>query len=169
VHKHVLFNGVGENRIEQLKLKLQPLGFNYLGCLPHDGAVEEQVFNGRSLYELNGTPVTREMDEIIEKTNGGLMQIIDVKEKWTNRINTVTLGATKAMAARAQKTVTVGGETTLPFLTFEGEIPNPPALAGLVVDVVPEGWSDGSRRRSDRRSTSRSNGRRRRCAIGRWT
>ena len=52
------------------------------------------------------------------------MQIVDVKKKWTNRINTVTLGATpKAGGGTRAKTVTVGGETTLPFLTFEGEIP----------------------------------------------
>ncbi len=67
LHQHVLFNGVSENRIEQLKLKLQPLGFNYLGCLPYDDAVEEQVFSGKSLYELNGTPATREMDEIMKR------------------------------------------------------------------------------------------------------
>jgi len=68
------------------------------------------------------------------------MQIVDVKEKWTNRINTVTIGATRAEGGTRARTVTVGGETTLPFLTFEGEIPNPPAIAGLIVDVVPEDW-----------------------------
>ena len=70
------------------------------------------------------------------------MQIVDVKEKWTNRINTVTIGATRAEGGTRAKTVTVGGETTLPFLTFEGEIPNPPAIAGLIADVVPEDWPD---------------------------
>ena len=70
------------------------------------------------------------------------MQIIDTKEKWTHRINTVTIGATKAEGGTRATTVTVGGETTLPFLTFEGEIPNPPVIAGLVVDVVPEDWPE---------------------------
>jgi acetyl-CoA decarbonylase/synthase complex subunit delta len=32
----------------------------------------------------------------------------------------------------------VGGQGTLPFLTFEGEMPNPPAIAGFVADVVPD-------------------------------
>ena len=68
------------------------------------------------------------------------MQLVDVKEKWTNRINTVTLGATKAEGGTRAKTITVGGETTLPFMTFEGEIPHPPAIAGLVVDIVPDDW-----------------------------
>jgi len=70
------------------------------------------------------------------------MQIVDVKEKWTNRINTVVLGATKAGGGTRGKTITVGGETTLPLLTFEGEIPNPPVIAGLVVDVVPDDWPE---------------------------
>lgn len=70
------------------------------------------------------------------------MQIPDVKEKWTNKINTITIGATPDQGGTRAKTVTVGGETTLPSLTFEGEIPYPPAIAGLIVDVVPEGWPD---------------------------
>ena len=70
------------------------------------------------------------------------MEIADVKEKWSNTINTVTIGATADHGGTRAKTVTVGGESTLPLLTFEGEIPNPPAIAGMVVDVVPDGWPD---------------------------
>ena len=70
------------------------------------------------------------------------MEIADVKEKWTNRIRTVTIGATADEGGTRGSTVTVGGETTLPFLTFEGEIPNRPVIAGTVADVVPEGWPD---------------------------
>jgi len=70
------------------------------------------------------------------------MQIADVKERWTNQINTVTIGATKEQGGTRGSTVTVGGETTLPFLTDEGEIPNRPVIAGIVVDVVPEDWPE---------------------------
>ena len=70
------------------------------------------------------------------------MEIADVKEKWTHKINTVTIGATASEGGTRARTITVGGETTLPFLTFEGEIPHPPVIAGLVVDVVPEDWPD---------------------------
>ena len=69
------------------------------------------------------------------------MQVTDVKEKWTNPINTVTIGATKEQGGTRGSTVTVGGETTLPFLTFEGDIPHRPVIAGVVADVVPD-WSD---------------------------
>jgi acetyl-CoA decarbonylase/synthase, CODH/ACS complex subunit delta len=68
------------------------------------------------------------------------MDIVDVKEKWSNRINTVTIGATSEQGGTRGSTVTVGGETTLPGLTFEGEIPNRPVVAGLVCDVVPADW-----------------------------
>ena len=69
------------------------------------------------------------------------MEVVDVKEKWTNRINTVTIGATKEQGGTRAGTVTVGGETTLPFLTGEGEIPHRPVIAGVVADVVPD-WPD---------------------------
>ena len=70
------------------------------------------------------------------------MELVDIKEKWTNQINTVTIGATREQGGTRGSTITVGGETTLPFLTFEGEIPNRPVVAGIVVDVVPELWPD---------------------------
>jgi acetyl-CoA decarbonylase/synthase complex subunit delta len=69
------------------------------------------------------------------------MQVADVKEKWTAAINTVSIGATKAEGGTRARTVTVGGQTTLPFLTFEGEIPNKPVIAGFVSDVVPD-WPE---------------------------
>ena len=69
------------------------------------------------------------------------MEIVDIKEKWPNQIRTVTIGATAEEGGTRGSTVTVGGETTLPFLTFEGEIPNRPAIAGMITDVVPD-WPD---------------------------
>jgi len=70
------------------------------------------------------------------------MSMPDVKEKWTNTINTVTIGATKEQGGTRGRTVTIGGETTLPFLTFEGEIPNRPVVAGIIGDVVPDRWPE---------------------------
>jgi len=70
------------------------------------------------------------------------MEVADITEKWTNRIRTVTIGATPEEGGTRGGTVTVGGETTLPFLTFEGEIPNPPVIAGMIADVVPDGWPE---------------------------
>lgn len=63
------------------------------------------------------------------------------KEKWTGKVREVTLGATTAAGGTRKKTVTVGGESTLPFLTFEGEMPNPPVVALEVQDRYPDDWS----------------------------
>jgi len=62
-------------------------------------------------------------------------------EKWTGRVREVTLGATAAEGGTRSHTVTVGGETTLPFLHFEGAIPNPPRVAIEIVDRRPADWS----------------------------
>jgi acetyl-CoA decarbonylase/synthase complex subunit delta len=63
------------------------------------------------------------------------------KEKWTGKVREVTLGATADGGGTRTKPVTVGGESTLPFLTFEGEMPNPPVVALEVQDRYPDDWS----------------------------
>ncbi len=64
------------------------------------------------------------------------MAPIDVPtEKWTGQIREVTLGGD------SRKKVVVGGANTLPFLHFEGAIPNPPVIAIDVEDRPPERWS----------------------------
>jgi acetyl-CoA decarbonylase/synthase complex subunit delta len=69
------------------------------------------------------------------------MPVIEIpKEKWGGKVREVTLGATAAKGGTRAKTVTVGGETTLPFLHFEGEIPRPPAVAIEVQDRRPDDW-----------------------------
>lgn len=56
-------------------------------------------------------------------------------EKWPGTIREVTLGGGTRSA------VTVGGETTLPFLNFEGATPHRPCLAVEIEDSRPDGWS----------------------------
>lgn len=63
------------------------------------------------------------------------------KEKWTGKVRAITLGATEAEGGTRRKTVTIGGETAMPFMTFEGEMPYPPVIAVEVQDRQPEDWS----------------------------
>ncbi|MBF8266637.1 MAG: Acetyl-CoA decarbonylase/synthase complex subunit delta [Dehalococcoidia bacterium] len=56
-------------------------------------------------------------------------------EKWAGKVREVTLGGD------SRKKVVVGGETTLPFLHFDGVIPHAPAIAIDVEDVAPQNWS----------------------------
>jgi len=65
-----------------------------------------------------------------------------VKESWTNKINTVTIGATSAEGGTRTSVVIVGGETTMPFMHFEGEMPNRPVIAMEVLDMEPEDWPE---------------------------
>lgn len=69
------------------------------------------------------------------------MELPDVKERWTHKINTVTIGATSDEGGTRTSTVTVGGQTTLPLLDFEGELPNKPVIAGFIADTPPD-WPD---------------------------
>ena len=61
-------------------------------------------------------------------------------EKCPGSVREVTLGSADGGGTRTS-TVTVGGETALPFLTFDGGMPNKPALAVEVLDVRPADWS----------------------------
>jgi acetyl-CoA decarbonylase/synthase complex subunit delta len=74
---------------------------------------------------------------------GQLPMTVEIpKEKWTSGVREVTLGATADEGGTRTSTVTVGGETTMPFLHFEGEIPNKPALAIEIAQLKPDDWSD---------------------------
>jgi acetyl-CoA decarbonylase/synthase complex subunit delta len=68
------------------------------------------------------------------------MSIPDVKQKWSGRIRAVTLGATQADGGTRGSTVTVGGQSGIPFLDFDGETPNRPVIALDVLDRQPVDW-----------------------------
>lgn len=55
------------------------------------------------------------------------MAVDIIKERWTSKLNELTIG----------QNLKVGGESTLPYLQFEGEIPNKPAVILEVQDVNP--------------------------------
>lgn len=63
------------------------------------------------------------------------------KEKWSGSVREVTLGATADEGGTRSHTLTIGGETAMPFLHFEGVTPNPPALALEIRDRKPDDWS----------------------------
>jgi acetyl-CoA decarbonylase/synthase complex subunit delta len=66
------------------------------------------------------------------------VELPDVKVSSRSRINEVTIGATKAQGGTRGRTVTVGGQSALPFLTYEGAIPHRPVIAGYVADKTPD-------------------------------
>lgn len=62
-------------------------------------------------------------------------------EKWPGAVREITFGATAENGGTRTRTVTVGGETTLPFMHFEAPMPNPPLTALEIVDQRPKDWS----------------------------
>jgi acetyl-CoA decarbonylase/synthase complex subunit delta len=62
-------------------------------------------------------------------------------EKWTGSVREVTIGATAEDGGTRSHTITVGGETSLPFLHFEGQTPHRPILALEIRDRKPDEWS----------------------------
>jgi acetyl-CoA decarbonylase/synthase complex subunit delta len=69
------------------------------------------------------------------------MAISIPEEKWTGTVREVTIGATEAEGGTRQRTLTVGGESTMPYLHHEGAIPHHPALTLEIRDRKPEDWS----------------------------
>ncbi len=68
------------------------------------------------------------------------MAVDILKEKYRSKVGEVVLGATKDQGGTRSHTITVGGEAALPYLHFEGEIPNRPVMALEVWDIAPEEW-----------------------------
>jgi acetyl-CoA decarbonylase/synthase complex subunit delta len=63
-------------------------------------------------------------------------------EKWASAVSEVTIGATAAEGGTRASAITVGGDTGLPFLHFEGKTPHRPAIALEVLDAPPDNWPD---------------------------
>jgi acetyl-CoA decarbonylase/synthase complex subunit delta len=63
-------------------------------------------------------------------------------EKWSGKISTVTIGATKAEGGTRSHSIKIGGEESLPFLFKEGAIPNKPQVAFEIWDTIPLDWPD---------------------------
>ncbi len=68
------------------------------------------------------------------------MAVPDAKEKWSGRVNEMTIGATPDQGGTRGRTVTVGGASGIPFLDFDGQMPHPPAIAVDVFDRPPIHW-----------------------------
>jgi acetyl-CoA decarbonylase/synthase complex subunit delta len=63
------------------------------------------------------------------------------KEQWSGQVREVTIGATEADGGTRANSVTIGGETVMPFMNFEGEVPHRPVIAFQIKDKQPEDWS----------------------------
>ncbi len=72
----------------------------------------------------------------------GIVALELAKEKWSSEVGTITVGATKEEGGTRGSKVTVGGHKSLPFLHFEGDMPNRPVIAMEVWDTAPNDWPE---------------------------
>lgn len=63
------------------------------------------------------------------------MAYVIPKETYNGKVLSVDFG-------KDSKAIKIGGENALPFLSFEGEIPNKPVIAYEIQDTLPEDWPD---------------------------
>jgi len=63
-----------------------------------------------------------------------------LKEAWSNSVGVSQIGATKDEDGTRAETVKIGGQSTLPFLFAEGNIPHRPVIAMEIWDILPEDW-----------------------------
>jgi len=61
-------------------------------------------------------------------------------EKWSGKVSTVTIGATKEEGGTRSQAIKIGGEEGLPFLFKEGKSPNRPVIAYEICDVALNDW-----------------------------
>jgi acetyl-CoA decarbonylase/synthase complex subunit delta len=72
------------------------------------------------------------LNYVVEEAN---MAYVVSKEAYNGKVLTVDFG-------KDSKVIKIGGETTLPFLFFEGELPNKPVIAYEIQDTLPDDWPD---------------------------
>jgi acetyl-CoA decarbonylase/synthase complex subunit delta len=63
------------------------------------------------------------------------------KDKWLGSIKTVTIGATSAEGGTRAKSITLGGQTCMPYLHYEAPMPNKPVVAVEIKSRKPDDWS----------------------------
>jgi acetyl-CoA decarbonylase/synthase complex subunit delta len=59
-------------------------------------------------------------------------------QSWPGRVYELEIGADSQRGGTRDKVIKVGGQNCMPFLHFEGEMPNPPQLAIEILDIKPQ-------------------------------
>jgi len=70
------------------------------------------------------------------------MSIEPLMEKWQGKVLEVKIGALKEQGGTRSASLSLGGQSCLPFLRQEGAMPNPPVIAFEVWDSVPADWPE---------------------------
>jgi acetyl-CoA decarbonylase/synthase complex subunit delta len=62
------------------------------------------------------------------------------REQWSGKINIVNIGATKQEGGSRRSVISIGGQTALPYMFSDGDIPHKTVIAAEVWDIPPIDW-----------------------------
>jgi CO dehydrogenase maturation factor len=66
-NKHYIINGVNDDRVDIIKERCESLDMKFLGHVPMDDVLEEAIFNGQPLFDVEDSPAVLKINEIMEK------------------------------------------------------------------------------------------------------
>jgi len=65
-----------------------------------------------------------------------------LKEKWSGSVREIKIGALAADGGTRTSVIKIGGQSSMPFMDFEGDSPNKPVIAIEIKDRRPNDWSE---------------------------
>jgi len=141
-------SGSMEERVDRLERSVKTLIGSLVGALAELGDVDvPQIPAGPKVSApVEAAPAPAAKPEITLAPDkpwlaeGTKTEIL--KENWPGSVREVQLGATAADGGTRTSVITVGGQTAMPFLDFEGAMPNKPVIAIEIKDRRPDDWSE---------------------------
>ena len=70
-NKYYVVNAVREERLAAVEERMAPLDLERLGVIPHDDALEDVIFQRRSIYELANGPVLETINGMMQTIGAG--------------------------------------------------------------------------------------------------
>lgn len=141
--------GSVEQRVERLERAITTLISSLVGALAEIGEVDVSKVaitpKAPTVVEKPSTEPTVSEKEALPPDEEWLAPGSKTKvekESWTGSVREVQIGATAENGGTRTSVLVVGGETAMPFMDFEGKMPNEPAIAIEIKDRRPNDWSE---------------------------
>ncbi|MBT3315451.1 MAG: CO dehydrogenase/CO-methylating acetyl-CoA synthase complex subunit beta [Anaerolineae bacterium] len=143
-------SGSLEDRVDRLERSVKTLIGSLVGALAELGGDVPEVQIAPQAAPVAVAPIQKIEAEAPPKielapdkpwlTDDTKTEIL--KENWTGVVREIQIGATAADGGTRTSIAKVGGETAMPFMDFEGAMPNKPLIAIEIKDRRPDDWSE---------------------------
>jgi acetyl-CoA synthase len=141
--------GSVEARVERLERAVSTLIGSLVGALAEIGEVDvsKVIVPTKSVALVEAAPLEPEIPKKVELPPDKTWLAEDTKtniqkESWSGSVRVAQIGATAEQGGTRTSVVVVGGETAMPFMDFEGKMPNKPVIAIEIKDRRPDDWSE---------------------------